>query len=118
LKLDWNRHILLEFLPKLYCNFLKEAIKSRENKKIELDEHPISKFWPFPPNSRNYPKCIIEYGCKVLQQILQNEENFQSINDGSSFTNRMENLFNIISRDKALELRDLLRNDWDEISNY
>ncbi|CAB4429236.1 unnamed protein product [Rhizophagus irregularis] len=114
LKLDWNRHILLDFLPKLYCKLLKEIIELRDSNKIELNEHPISKFWPFSPITRNYPKYIIEYGCKVLQQILQNEENFQSINDGS-FTGRMNNLFNLISRDKALELRDLLRNNWDEI---
>ncbi|PKK61469.1 hypothetical protein RhiirC2_213061 [Rhizophagus irregularis] len=111
LKLDWNRHILLDFLPKLYCKLLKEIIELRDSNKIELNEHPISKFWPFPPITRNYPKYIIEYGCKVLQQILQNEENFH---DGS-FINRMDNLFSLISRDKAPELRNLLRNNWDEI---
>ncbi|GBB98237.1 hypothetical protein RclHR1_03180002 [Rhizophagus clarus] len=114
LKLDWNRHILLDFLPKLYCKLLKEVIELRESNEIELNEHPVLKFWPFPPITKNYPKYIIEYGCKVLQQILQNEDNFQSIN-GDSFTDRMNNLFNLITREKTLELRDLLRNNWDEI---
>jgi hypothetical protein len=118
-KLDWNRHILLDFLPKLYSKLLKEVIRLRNNRKIELNDHPILKFWPFPPTTRNYPKYAIEYGCKVLQHIIQKEDNFWS--DPSNMTNgtnNVDSLFELLPYEKAFELHILLRNNWDEIGEF
>ncbi|CAG8469336.1 5658_t:CDS:10 [Funneliformis caledonium] len=48
-KLNWNRHILLDFLPNLF-NLITKV--------VEL----------------NYSKYAIEYGFKVLEHLLQNDE--------------------------------------------
>jgi len=106
-KLNWNRHILLEFLPKLHCKLLKEIVDLR----INLKEHPISKFWPFPPATRSCPKYAIEYGLKVLQQLLQNEDNFWSPDDDD----RVDSLFKLLPRAQIYNLYSLLRNNWDEL---
>jgi hypothetical protein len=118
-KLNWNRYILLDFMPKLYCKFLVETIKLQKCQQIDSKDHPIVMFWPFPPVSRNYPKYAVEYGCKVLQHIIQNEDISQLINDDSSNENsRVEILFKFLSREKTLKFRDLLRKSWTELSNY
>jgi len=117
-KLDWNRHILLDFLPKVYCKFLEEIVRLQTDHNV--NDHPISKFWPFPSVTRNYPKYAVEYGFKVLKHILQNDEIFQLINGGfpPDEDNRIDILFNFLPRKQKLELRNILRNNWDEISNY
>ncbi|CAG8567445.1 5807_t:CDS:2 [Diversispora eburnea] len=62
-KLNWNRHILLEFLPDLHCKLLEEIIKLQNYKKIDF-KNCISKFWPFPLSTHNYPKYVFSYGTK------------------------------------------------------
>jgi hypothetical protein len=119
-KLKWNRHILLNFLPELYCKLLKEIVRLQRCGEINLESHPISKFWPFPPTTRNYPKYTIEYGCKVLQYILQTEEsNFWSINNDSSDENdRVSSLFKLLPREQILQVNQSLRSNWDELGSY
>jgi hypothetical protein len=103
-KLNWNRHILLKFLPKLYCELLIEMVNLR------IDD-PISKFWPFPPFAQNCPKYAIEYGLKVLQHLLQNEDNFWPPNE----TDRVESLFKLLPRVQSYKLYTLLRSNWLEL---
>jgi hypothetical protein len=109
-KLEWNRHILLNFLPKLYYDLLREIDRLQNNRNIDLSVHPVLKFWPFPPSTRNYPKYVIEFGCKVLQYMTQSGNN--------NFWNNIDSLFEFLPREKAVELRHLLRNNWDEIGNH
>ncbi|CAG8710745.1 773_t:CDS:2, partial [Funneliformis mosseae] len=100
LKLNWNRHILLNFLPKLHCKLLLEAFKLKIN-------DTISKFWPFPSTSN--PKYAVEYGFKVLKHMFQNENIL--INDGSienNVNNRVEIFFKHLSIQRIEELRTLL----------
>ncbi len=116
-KLDWNRHILLDFLPKVYCKFLEEIVELQIDHNV--NDHPISKFWPFPIVTRNYPKYAVEYGFKVLKHILQNDKIIQSINGDAppDENSRMDILFNLLPREQKLDLRNILRNNWDEIGN-
>ncbi|CAG8733670.1 uncharacterized protein OCT59_011814 [Rhizophagus irregularis] len=115
-KLGWNRYILLDFLPELYCKLLEEIIKLHKNKEIDLKDHPISKYWPFPSVTGNYPKCIVEYGFKVLQLVLKNDDIFQLINEGLPDKNdRVDVLFKFLPREQTLGFRDLLRNNLDEL---
>ncbi|CAG8531214.1 25032_t:CDS:2 [Gigaspora rosea] len=117
LKLKWNRHILLEFLPKIHCGLLKEIIELQKSKKINLESKPTSKFWPFPPISRNHPRYTVEYGCKVLQHMLQTKDIFPMIADGSydHRSSSVDILFSTLARSQIEDLRNLLRNNWDEI---
>jgi hypothetical protein len=128
-KLEWNRHILLNFLPGLYCELLKEIVELRDSKKIELNDHPIIKFWPFPPPTRNYPTYVIEYGFNVLQHILDDDfwltddygdedEIMVDVDDDENEVNHVDSLFKILPRKQLLELRNLIRNNWDEIGDY
>jgi hypothetical protein len=118
-KLNWNRHILFDFLPKLYCKFLEGTIKLQESQQIDLRGHPIVLFWPFPSVSRNYPKYALEYSFKVLQYMLQNEDFIRSsIDDSFNENNHVEILFKLLRHEQVLELRDLLRKNWVELSNY
>ncbi|CAH1765873.1 4457_t:CDS:2 [Entrophospora sp. SA101] len=125
-KLGWNRHILLEFLPKVYCKLLEEILKLHNNNEIDLENRCISNFWPFPPVTQNYPKYIISFGCKVLQHILQSENIFQLItsdyyylhNGDVTFTNenvKVDNLFRCLSYSNITAFRELLRKNWKEI---
>ncbi|CAG8442385.1 17159_t:CDS:2, partial [Acaulospora morrowiae] len=114
-KLNWNRYILLEFLPKLYCELLKEIIEFQKNNKITLEEQAISKFWPFPPVARNYPKYTVEYGCKVLFHLLQTKDLFPLISDGVNDGSHVDVIFKALSRNQIEDFRHLLRNNWDEI---
>ncbi|CAI2192587.1 9598_t:CDS:2, partial [Funneliformis geosporum] len=116
-KLNWNRHILLDFLPKLYCKLIKKAIelKERENGEgIESNEyrekiHPISKFWPFP--IQNNSKYVIEFGFKVLEFIIQKEDLF-----AGSIENRVNSLFELLSSEQIVQLRNFLKIAWAEIA--
>ncbi|CAI2191062.1 13276_t:CDS:2, partial [Funneliformis geosporum] len=108
-KLNWNRHILFDFLPKLYCYLIKKAVQLN----VPSDNiHPISKFWPFPYIYQNYPKYAIEYGFKVLELLLQNEEILISNNNESD---RVKILFELLSYNHIIGLRNLLRNNWDDL---
>ncbi|CAG8539194.1 1713_t:CDS:10, partial [Funneliformis caledonium] len=108
-KLDWNRHILLNFLPNLYCNLIKKIVELTEpGERI----HPVSKFWLFPSIHRNYPKYAIEYGFKVLELLLQNDEILISDNNESD---RVKILFEHLSYMQIINLRNLLRNNWNEL---
>ncbi|CAI2189776.1 11810_t:CDS:2, partial [Funneliformis geosporum] len=107
-KLSWNRHILLDFLPKLYGNLIK---KSAELNDYSNKIHPISKFWPFPSINRNYPKYAIEYGFKVLEDLFQNEEILFSGNE----SDRVKFLFELLSYKQIIELSSLLRNNWNDM---
>ncbi|GBC09638.1 hypothetical protein RclHR1_00900024 [Rhizophagus clarus] len=110
-KLGWNRHILLDFLPKLYCKLLEEIIRLYKNNQIDLKDHPIIKYWPFPSGS--HPKYIIDYGFKVLQLILQNDDIFRLINESlPDMNDRVDVLFKFIPRDAALGFQYLIRNNW------
>jgi hypothetical protein len=114
-KLGWNRHILLNFLPELYNKLLEEIIRLHKNNKIELKDHPISKYWPFG----KYPKYIVEYGFKVVQLILQNDDIFRLINESlPDKDDRVNVIFKFLTRDQALTLRSLIRDNWDGIGNY
>ncbi|RHZ79535.1 hypothetical protein Glove_144g94 [Diversispora epigaea] len=126
-KLNWNRHILLEFLPDLHCKLLEEIIKLQNLKKIDF-KNCISKFWPFPLSTRNHPKYVFSYGCKVLQCILQSETIFRSINSGDHFyqhsqkvyfsdeDNHVDILFKCLSIDNIKDFYQLLRNNCNEIA--
>nr|CAG8473789.1 4960_t:CDS:2 [Entrophospora candida] len=124
-KLNWNRHILLEFLPEVYCRLLEEILKLQNNKKIDLNRCN-SKLWPFPSATENFPNYIISYGCKVLQRILQCENIFQLItsdyyishNTNVVFTNENTNvdkLFKCLSPSRIETFHQLLRNKWSGI---
>ena len=116
-KLNWNRHILLNFLPKLYCKLLKDVIELQKSNRINLEYHPVMMFWPFPSHTRNHPKYAFEYGCKVLQLILKDEDITRSINDGSSDeVNNVDALFKLLSRQQISGMRDLLRVNWNGLS--
>ncbi|CAG8507600.1 1928_t:CDS:2 [Diversispora eburnea] len=80
-KLNWNRHILLEFLPNLHCKLLEEIIKLQNHKKIDF-KNCISKFWPFPLASHNFPKN--EKGIQINDpQITYLASAMESLNDKS-----------------------------------
>ncbi|RHZ79540.1 hypothetical protein Glove_144g93 [Diversispora epigaea] len=125
-KLNWNRHILLEFLPDLHCKLLEEIIKLQNHKKIDF-KYCISKFWPFPLSTRNHPKYVFSYGCKVLQCMLRSETIFRSINSGDHFyphpqkvyfsdeDNHVDILFKCLSIENIENFYQLLRNNWDGI---
>ncbi|EXX70994.1 hypothetical protein RirG_082460 [Rhizophagus irregularis DAOM 197198w] len=113
-KLGWNRYILLDFLPELYCKLLEEIIKLHKNKEIDLKDHPISKYWPFPSAAGNYPRYVVEYGFRVLQLILKNDDIFQLINEGLPDENdRADVLFKFLPRGQTLGFQGLLRNNLD-----
>ncbi|CAH1767384.1 7222_t:CDS:2 [Entrophospora sp. SA101] len=125
-KLEWNRHILLEFLPEVYCRLLEEILILQNSNQIDLKNRCISKFWPFPSVTQNYPKYIISYGCKVLQRILQHDNisrlitpvYYYSHNDKVTFTNenvQVDNLFRCLSYSRIEAFRHLLRNNWKEL---
>ncbi|GES84821.1 sacsin-like [Rhizophagus clarus] len=114
-KINWNRNILLDFLPKLYCELLNKIIELYNDGGIDLEVHPVSKFWPFPPITLNCPKYAIEYGLKVLHHILQDEDTFRLIDNDDDENERVDILFNLLPRDKAIGLHVLLQNNWDGI---
>ncbi|CAG8567463.1 5808_t:CDS:2 [Diversispora eburnea] len=125
-KLNWNRHILLEFLPDLHCKLLEEIIKLQNYKEIDF-KNCISKFWPFPLSTHSYPKYVFSYGCKVLQCMLQSETLFQLINSDDHFyqhsqkvyfsdeNNNIDILFKCLSIDNIEDFYQLLRNNWSEL---
>ncbi|RHZ79178.1 hypothetical protein Glove_151g133 [Diversispora epigaea] len=125
-KLNWNRHILLEFLPSLHCKLLEEIIKLQNDKKLDF-KNCISKFWPFPFASHNFPKYVFRYGCKVLHCMLESNIIFQSINQDHYYqhfrkvyfsddeNNRVDILFKCLSIDNIENFYKLLRNNWDAI---
>ncbi|RHZ79539.1 hypothetical protein Glove_144g90 [Diversispora epigaea] len=124
-KLNWNRHILLEFLPDLHCRLLEEIIKLQNHKKIDF-KNCISKFWPFPLATHNYPKYVFSYGCKVLQCMLRSEIIFQLINPDNFYQhfrkvyfsdedNHVDILFKCLSIENIENFYQLLRNNWDGI---
>ena len=117
-KLNWNRYILLKFLPKLHCDLLKEVVRLQKNGELDSNYIPVSKRWPFPSATRNCPKYAIEYGFEVLQRILEQDNFWSSDDDLYSEASHVESLFELLSRDQVNELRLLLRNNWDGISNY
>nr|CAG8562400.1 5064_t:CDS:2 [Entrophospora candida] len=125
-KLEWNRHILLEFLPEVYCRLLEEILILQNSNQIDLKNRCISKFWPFPSVTQNYPKYIISYGCKVLQRILQHDNiprlitpvYYYSHNDKVTFTDenvQVDNIFRCLSYSRIEAFRHLLRNNWKEL---
>ncbi|RHZ85886.1 hypothetical protein Glove_59g111 [Diversispora epigaea] len=122
-KLNWNRHILLEFLPDLHCKLLEEIIKLQNGGKLDF-KNCISKFWPFPLATHNYPKYVFRYGCKVLQCMLRSNIIFQLINPDhfyqhfrkvyfSDEDNRVDILFKCLSIDNIENFHKLVRNNWD-----
>ncbi|CAG8567480.1 5809_t:CDS:2, partial [Diversispora eburnea] len=125
-KLNWNRHILLEFLPDLHCKLLEEIIKLQNYKKIDF-KNCISKFWPFPLSTHSHPKYVFSYGCKVLQCMIQSENLFQLINSDDHFyqhsqkvyfsgeNNNIDILFKCLPVDNIENFYQLLRSDWDGI---
>ncbi|RHZ79591.1 hypothetical protein Glove_144g89 [Diversispora epigaea] len=127
-KLDWNRHILLEFLPDLHCKLLEEIIKLQNHKKIDF-KNCISKFWPFPLSTHNHPKYVFSYGCKVLQCMLRSETIFQLINPEDHFyqhsqkvyfskeDNHVDILFKCLSINNIENFYHLLRNNWNGIGS-
>lgn len=117
-KIIWNRHILLDFLPNLYCRLLNNIIGLYNNNEINREIHPVSKFWPFPPISHNCPKYAIEYGLKVLHHILQNEDTFQLIDNDDDANENVDILFNLLPRNQADDVHILLQNNWDGIGNF
>jgi hypothetical protein len=117
-KINWNRHVLLDFLPKIYCELLNKIITLYNDDEIELDIHPVSKFWPFPPVTHNCPKYAIEYGCKVLQHILQNEDTFRLIDNDDDANENVDILFNLLPREQVLGFHVLLKNNWDGIGKF
>ncbi|CAI2168403.1 20444_t:CDS:2 [Funneliformis geosporum] len=119
-KLNWNRHILLDFLPKLYCKLIKKAVELKEKENIEGIEtinfenqsHPFSKFWPFPHSvQKSSSKYVIEFGFKVLEHMIQKEDFF----DGS-IENRVNSQFELLSRGQTYALRNFLHIAWHEIA--
>ncbi|CAB5213059.1 unnamed protein product [Rhizophagus irregularis] len=114
-KIIWNRHILLDFLPKLYCKLLNNIIELYNNNEIDREIHPVSKFWPFPPITHNCPKYAVEYGLKVLHNILQNEDTFQLIDNDDDANEKVDILFNLLPRDQVKDVHTLLQNNWDGI---
>ncbi|CAG8459214.1 2512_t:CDS:2, partial [Diversispora eburnea] len=125
-KLNWNRHILLEFLPDLHCKLLEEIIKLQNYKKIDF-KNCISKFWPFPLSTHSHPKYVFSYGCKVLQCMIQSENLFQLINSDDHFyqhsqkvyfsdeNNNIDILFKCLSIDNIKDFYKLLRINWSSL---
>ncbi|CAI2168759.1 8749_t:CDS:2 [Funneliformis geosporum] len=121
-KLNWNRHIMLEFLPKLYCKLIKKAIELKESdinegiESIDFTEkiHPISKFWPFPPSVQSNSNYAIEFGFKVLEQMIQKED---LLSNDENYENRVKILFEHLSKNQIAELHYMVRKTWDLIVN-
>ncbi|CAG8572117.1 5154_t:CDS:2 [Funneliformis caledonium] len=108
LKLSWNRHILLDFLPKLHCKLLKEAIR------LNITD-PVSKFWFFP--SQRHPKYAIEYGFKVLKYMLQTDTILFNDNSEENVNEHVNNFFECLSRQRIDELRSLLMDYWEMVNS-
>ncbi|CAG8554907.1 5415_t:CDS:2 [Funneliformis mosseae] len=119
-KLNWNRHIMLEFLPKIYCKFIKKARELHEREKNEgtesidfkENEKFFSKFWPFPLTEQSNSKYVVEFGFKVLEHMIKNEDFF----DGS-IEDRVNSLFEDLFHDQIQGLHKMLRKTWDLIAN-
>ncbi|CAG8580132.1 6234_t:CDS:2 [Funneliformis mosseae] len=114
-KLNWNRHIMLEFLPKLYCKLIKKAVEMQKRERslgiesMDLREniHPVSKFWPFPLTDQSNSNYVVEFGFKVLEYMIQNEDIF----DGS-IENRVNSLFEFLLDVQIEGLRYFLQIAW------
>ncbi|CAG8660857.1 32334_t:CDS:2, partial [Gigaspora margarita] len=91
-KLSWNRHLLLEVLPKIYAKFLVDVVDYLINNDIH-HKQILEYLWPLPRSKEKLATYVVEFGMEVLKNLPIDKPLFQSANGNGSYVTLQESFF-------------------------